>query len=115
MRAVFPSFSLKMLLVFTSAMSALVAVSSNAEVEGQWRGGENVYEKVCAHCHENGRVGPELKGRQLPAVYISAIVRSGFLAMPAFPASHIDDASLRSVGEYLQFSRNENKASGEVR
>lgn len=78
----------------------LLAGNALADGDGVWKGGENVYAKVCGHCHEN-QVGPQLKGRQLPPQYISAIVRNGFRAMPAFPASFIDDASLQQVGEYL--------------
>ena len=78
----------------------LLAGHALADGDGVWKSGENVYAKVCGHCHEN-QVGPQLKGRQLPPQYISAIVRNGFRAMPAFPASFIDDASLQQVGEYL--------------
>ncbi|MBM7456633.1 mono/diheme cytochrome c family protein [Oceanisphaera litoralis] len=83
--------------------AALTAFSASASGDGQWKGGEHVYQKVCGHCHEtNGEIGPVLAGRGLPPAYISAIVRQGFRAMPAFPASFIDDASLQQVGEYIQ-------------
>lgn len=80
---------------------ALLSLSAAAEGDGQWRGGENVYAKVCGHCHDTN-IGPVLKGRQLPPQYISAIVRNGFRAMPAFPASFIDDNALQQVGEYIR-------------
>ena len=47
------------------------------------------------------QVGPVITGRQLPPQYISAVVRNGFRAMPAFPASFIDDKALQQVAEYI--------------
>lgn len=83
--------------------AALTAFSASASGDGQWQGGEHVYQKVCGHCHETkGEIGPVLAGRELPPAYISIIVRQGFRAMPAFPASFIDDVSLQQVGEYIQ-------------
>lgn len=81
---------------------ALLASATHAQEESQWESGEQVYESVCGHCHapEVG-VGPVLAGRGLPEVYLRAIVRNGFNAMPAFPASHIDDESIAKVAEYL--------------
>lgn len=81
----------------------LLAGTAAADGDGVWKGGENVYAKVCGHCHE-AQVGPQLKGRQLPPPYITAIVRNGFRAMPAFPASFIDDNALQQVAEYLSAS-----------
>ncbi|VVO44493.1 c-type cytochrome [Pseudomonas fluorescens] len=78
----------------------LLAGIAVADGDGIWKGGENVYAKVCGHCHEN-QVGPSIKGRQLPSPYITAIVRNGFRAMPAFPASFIDDNSLQQVADYI--------------
>lgn len=63
---------------------------------GQWRDGAQVYEKVCAHCHETN-VGPVLMGRQLPLVYVERVVRYGNRAMPSFRPSEIDDAALADV------------------
>jgi mono/diheme cytochrome c family protein len=95
--------TLKPLLAATVLSLPLLALPAQAEGDGKWRGGENVYEKVCGHCHDVG-IGPQIKGRQLPPAYITTIVRHGFRAMPAFPASFIDDASLQAVGEYIQSS-----------
>lgn len=78
----------------------VLAGTAAADGDGVWKGGENVYAKVCGHCHE-GQVGPQITGRQLPPEYISAVVRNGFRAMPAFPASFIDDNALRQVAEYI--------------
>ncbi|MCY1231207.1 4-cresol dehydrogenase [hydroxylating] cytochrome c subunit [compost metagenome] len=71
-----------------------------ADGDGVWKSGENVYQKICGHCHE-AKVGPVITGRQLPPEYITAVVRNGFRAMPAFPASFIDDKALRQVAEYI--------------
>ncbi|PFG08754.1 MULTISPECIES: c-type cytochrome [unclassified Marinobacter] len=82
---------------------ALATFSASASGDGQWKGGEDVYQKVCGHCHETkGDIGPVLAGRSLPPAYISYRVRNGYLAMPAFPASFIDDASLQQVSDYIQ-------------
>ncbi|AGI24685.1 hypothetical protein H681_14075 [Pseudomonas sp. ATCC 13867] len=82
---------------------AAAALPALADGDGQWHGGANVYAKVCGHCHEAG-VGPVIKGRQLPVEYISAVVRHGFRAMPAFPAAYIDDNALKDVAQYIQQS-----------
>ncbi|WXL25481.1 cytochrome c [Ectopseudomonas mendocina] len=82
---------------------ALMSTTASADGDGVWKGGANVYAKVCGHCHDAG-VGPVIKGRQLPPEYIQAIVRNGFRAMPAFTASYIDDKSLQQVAEYIQKS-----------
>ncbi|NVK41872.1 MAG: cytochrome c [Oceanospirillaceae bacterium] len=80
--------------------ATLLLGSTGARAENTWRDGEQVYAKVCGHCHEKG-IGPVIKGRSLPPSYISAIVRHGFRAMPAFRASFIDDASLAAVAEFV--------------
>lgn len=70
--------------------------------DAQWASGKNLYDKVCAHCHapEVG-VGTAIQGRGLPEVYIKYVVRNGLNAMPAFPASYIDDQSIALVAEYI--------------
>lgn len=83
-----------------AAAVVLLAGPVRAADDGAWTGGEQVYAKVCGHCHDSS-VAPVLKGRQLPPPYIAAVVRSGLRAMPAFPASHIDDRALQQVAEYL--------------
>ena len=80
---------------------AMLPAAVQAE-ESQWDSGEALYNKVCGHCHspEVG-VGTAIQGRALPVEYIKFIVRNGFNAMPAFPASFIDDESLAKVTEYI--------------
>ncbi|WON73487.1 cytochrome c [Nitrosospira sp. Is2] len=65
-----------------------------------WKDGPEVYAKVCAYCHEQG-VGPAIRGRALPPVYIRTIVRNGNRAMPSFRAAEIDDDSLTKLAEYI--------------
>lgn len=80
---------------------ALPAAAAQAE-ESQWRSGKDLYDKVCGYCHKpEVGVGTAIQGRALPVEYIKAIVRNGFNAMPAFPASYIDDESLAQVAEYI--------------
>ncbi|WP_150303165.1 c-type cytochrome [Pseudomonas saliphila] len=81
---------------------ALLASAAQAQEDSQWKSGEHLYDSVCGHCHKpEVGVGPVLEGRGLPEVYIKAIVRNGFNAMPAFPASFVDDESIAKVAEYL--------------
>ncbi len=69
---------------------------------GEWRSGEELYNKVCGHCHKPSvGVGTVLEGRELPLEYLKIIVRNGLMAMPAFPESHVDDEALAAVGAYL--------------
>jgi mono/diheme cytochrome c family protein len=91
-----------MLIAALALPFALTMPATQAQDAGQWRSGKTLYEKVCGHCHapEVG-VGTVLAGRNLPAAYISVIVRNGFNGMPAFPASFIDDESIVRVAEYL--------------
>jgi len=90
--------------LMTAALPLALPISTThaEEQESQWGSGKALYDKVCGYCHapEVG-VGTVLAGRNLPEPYIRAIVRSGLNAMPAFPASYIDDASLAEVAEYL--------------
>lgn len=81
---------------------ALLSVSAQAQDDSQWGSGKNLYDNVCGLCHapEVG-VGTAIAGRGLPESYVKLIVRSGFNAMPAFPASFIDDNSIAQVTEYL--------------
>ncbi|MFO7305791.1 MAG: cytochrome c [Gammaproteobacteria bacterium] len=73
-----------------------------AQEGGRWSSGALLYEKVCGHCHKpEVGVGTLLEGRELPPEYVTYIVRNGLNAMPAFPASFIDDESIRLVAEYL--------------
>lgn len=65
-----------------------------------WKDGAEIYAKVCGYCHD-AQVGPQIRGRSLPAAYIRTIVRNGNRAMPAFRSSEIDDESLAKLAEYI--------------
>ncbi len=80
----------------------LASAATYANSESRFKDGEQVYAKVCGHCHETaGDIGPVLSGRNLNPAYTTAIVRNGFRAMPAFAASFIDDKALAQVSQYI--------------
>ena len=98
----FANRAAKRLLAMSLALPLGVLAATAHGEESQWGSGENLYNKLCGHCHKpEVGVGPVLTGRNLPEAYIKAIVRNGFNAMPAFPASYIDDESIAQVSEYL--------------
>lgn len=99
------------LLAAGAAFLAAFALPADAEPtaparspSGQWPSPQVLWEKTCSRCHLTG-VGPELRGRGLPPEYIRSVVRNGMLAMPAFPHSAIDDASLDGVARLVSTSK----------
>ena len=81
-----------------AAVAALVAAGqASADSTGKWQS------KVCGYCHE-ANVGPVITGRNLMPEYISAIVRNGNRAMPAFRESEINDAALAGVAKLVSTS-----------
>jgi mono/diheme cytochrome c family protein len=64
----------------------------------------HTYDTVCGRCHEVG-VGPQLRGRQLPAALVTGIVRNGMSAMPAFSAAAISDEQLSEVAQFIEASQ----------
>lgn len=90
-----------------AVLATTLVLPAGAEAAGDsaWRSGDEVYAKVCGRCHESG-VGPVIRGRKLEQDYITAVVRNGLLAMPAFPASAIDDAALAKVAALIAKSPN---------
>lgn len=81
---------------------ALVAFAglAGADGSGEWKSGQEVYQKVCGSCHERG-LGPVIRGRGAPPEYL-AIVRSGRRAMPAFRPSEISDQALVQLMDYVK-------------
>ena len=71
---------------------------------GQWASPQVLWEQTCARCHTTG-VGPARRGRARPQEYVVSVVRNGMLAMPAFPHSAIDDASLSDIARFVSTSR----------
>lgn len=88
------------------ALAALAGAASgaNAQVAGQWKDEQHVWQKICSHCHETG-IGPIIKGRGLTPAYYVKVVRYGLRAMPAFRASDIDDATLQKLANSLASSK----------
>lgn len=62
--------------------------------------GQDAWEKVCARCHLSG-VGPDLSQVEYDVDTLRFFVRNGQLAMPAFPESALDDATLAEVADYI--------------
>ncbi|MDY0273387.1 MAG: cytochrome c [Advenella sp.] len=96
----------KLILACTATSAALLSAQVLAAEEPIRHSGEFMYQKTCFHCHEANakepNVGPDLKGRNLPPIFTKLRVRQGWLAMPAFPASFIDDKTLDEIAEYVQ-------------
>lgn len=89
---------------FVATASALMAVgNANADSSGKWQNSQEVYNKVCAYCHE-ANVGPVLTGRNLMPDYIKSVVRNGNRAMPAFRESEINEAALAGVVKLVSTS-----------
>lgn len=78
----------------------VTANAARANSSGKWTSGKEVYDKVCAYCHEKG-VGPAIKGRGAPQAY-RAIVRQGRGAMPPFRATEISEEALAMVMEHIK-------------
>lgn len=88
--------------VLASVLLPGISQAQHDDEAGRWTTGQQLYDKVCGHCHKpEVGVGPSLTGRNLPDAYIKVFVRNGLNAMPAFPASHVDDASITLIAEYL--------------
>ena len=62
--------------------------------------GEEAFNKVCGRCHVTG-VGPDLSEGEYDLDSVTHFVRNGYLAMPAFPQSSIDDATLAEIATYI--------------
>ncbi len=71
-----------------------------AQAADEWETGEQIYEKICQHCHTQN-VGPVLTGRNLPPIYFATIARNGLNAMPAFRPSELSAEDLEKVATYL--------------
>ena len=98
------TFILVSLLAIGGVSGGAWAAPRQAPEQGfAWKDGAEVYNKVCALCHETS-VGPTIRGRSLDPTYIQLIVRHGSRAMPAFRASEIDDQSLEQLAEYVSKS-----------
>jgi mono/diheme cytochrome c family protein len=108
-------------LVMVSAALTAAAASAD-ELPRQYASGRVVYERWCAPCHDPGIAHPGTHalmvkypgGRRasgvitewtdLPASYVSYMVRHGMSVMPQFRKTEITDADLAALAAYL--SRN---------
>lgn len=108
------------LLVLSAALTPAAAAAD--ESAGQHAAGRVVYERWCAPCHDPGISHPGTHalmvkypgGRRasgvitewtdLPASYVSYMVRHGMSVMPPFRKTEITDAELAALAAYL--SRN---------
>lgn len=90
------------------ALLAVAVFLQTGQAAAKERSGELVYRTICQYCHETG-VGPQLRLRQLPAVYTTHVVRHGFRAMPAFRPTEITDQELERVAAFIE----RNKEGGE--
>lgn len=91
-------------LAVAAAALAGAAGDANAQAAGQWKDEQQVWQKICSHCHETG-IGPIIKGRGLTPAYYIKVVRNGQRAMPAFRASDIDNATLEKLANSLAASK----------
>lgn len=82
------------------------------QAAGEWKSGEEVWDKTCHYCHDAAHVGPDLRGRGLPAPAIAFIVRNGVGAMPSFPESQLNDAELKTLSEWVSKLQPSDKVKG---
>lgn len=72
-----------------------------------FKDGQAAWEKVCARCHTtvddkiDQSVGPDLSVNEYDADTLRHFVRNGHLAMPAFSASHISEATIDDIADYV--------------
>lgn len=86
-----------------SCAALAIVTAAHADNSAQRLNGQEVYDKVCAYCHDTG-IGPVLTGRQLPTEYVHTIVRIGNRAMPSFRESEISDDMLKRVAQLISSS-----------
>ena len=84
-----------------------IGLASNASAQATYeitpRDPEFLYDRACGYCHGHN-VGPLIRGRQLPAAVVAAIVRSGNGAMPAFRPTEITNAELTALAQWIEQS-----------
>ena len=93
----------KILPVAIAAISSIYPCFTWAQSAGQWRDANHIFAKTCAHCHDTG-VGPELRGRNLPAQYITLVVQNGLRAMPAFRPTDFSAAEVEALAKMISQS-----------
>lgn len=68
------------------------------------RAPEAIYARTCGYCH-GARVAPVIRGRKLPVELITAYVRGGQRAMPAFRPTEITNAELAALAQWIKASK----------
>jgi len=85
---------------FLLSLAVFLPTAQSAETA---QSGESVYQAVCHYCHDTG-IGPQLKGRQLPSVYVQHVARNGLRAMPAFRLTEISHQELANLAAFIESS-----------
>ena len=76
------------------------------------RAPETVYASTCGYCHGRN-VGPIILGKNIPAETVTAFVRRGQGAMPAFRPTEISDQELEALAEWIAASKANPKEQGQ--
>lgn len=76
------------------------------------RSPEQVYASTCGYCHGHN-VGPIILGENIPAETVTAFVRKGQGAMPAFRQTEISDQELKALSDWIEASRANPKEHGQ--
>lgn len=106
------AFALGLAGMAAAAIGMSVAASAQASYEVEPRDPQFIYDRTCGYCHGHN-IGPIILGRNLPAPVISAIVRSGNGAMPAFKPTEITDAELAALAEWISTADADHTEHGE--
>lgn len=90
-----------------TAMAQDVDLTETLDARPSFTSGQEAWDKTCARCHttpggtQDQSVGPDLSLTPYNEMAIRFFVRNGFNAMPAFPASALDDATLADLATYI--------------
>ena len=90
--------------VLVAAALALPMSGAHAYSAGKWQSATQIYDKVCAYCHDIS-IAPPLFGRDLPISYIRNVVLQGRGPMPAFRPTDFSEEELAALGKLLQQAR----------
>lgn len=96
----------------TAAGSAASMASAQPANEPPARSPQHIYDRTCGYCHGHN-VGPLILGRRLPAPVITALVRSGQGAMPAFKPTEITNQELAALAAWIEASPSDTTEHGQ--
>ena len=83
-----------------AAKPAAAAAPARLDDTKSFENGEDAFDKVCGRCHTTG-VGPDLFEGEYDVDSLRQFVRNGYLAMPAFPESALDDKTLEEIAAHI--------------